>query len=120
MANRLGQSRPGAGGGGSWYAGEGMHRRFLTLQGQILSRKPCGKPYRIARNRNMPEGHENSTIYSLRWLGCLRCSKSASIQMTRHQMIGGYLLQLWLNLGALPHGEGATRMEVAAGGRINR
>ena len=51
---------------------------------------------------------------------CLRCSKFPSIQMTRHQMIGGYLLKLWLNLRALPHGEGATRVEVAARWGINR
>jgi hypothetical protein len=62
-----------------------------------------------------------SAIYSVCPLvSCPRYSKFPSIQMTRHHMVGGYLLSLRLNLGALPHGEGATRMEVAAGWRINR
>ena len=53
-----------------------------------------------------------STIYSVSPLAsCLRYSKLTSIQMTRHRMVGGYLFKLWLNLGALLHGEWATWME---------
>jgi hypothetical protein len=62
-----------------------------------------------------------SAIYSVCPLvSCPRYSKFPSIQMTRHHMIGGYLLRLWLNLGALPHGKGATRVEVATSWWIDR
>ena len=101
--------------------GKKSHLRFLTLRGQILLTEAAPETLRQLLETANATGPRESTIYSVPPMAsCLRCSKFTSIQMTRHQMVGGYLLKLWLNLGALPHGEGATRMEVAAGWRINR
>ena len=98
---------------------EGDAFAFLILRSQIPSWKPRRTPCDNCSKSQLPQGYEVDDLLPplaiwLHW------SKFASIQMTRHQMVGGYLLKLWLNLGALWHGEGTTGMDVAAGWRINR
>jgi hypothetical protein len=45
---------------------------------------------------------------------------STSIEVTRHQMIGGDFFLLRLDLRALWHGEGTARLEAATRGRAHR